>query len=123
MVLDGTMFHDRNLAATWLDQAQRNNLLTAPPLEHRGGVGREGGGGAEESEGKEGVERRVEERWEEKEERGGCGSEGGGVKKRSDSEGEGMRGKRERDGQGKTEEERRKLGKRSKKGHDRRQGK
>lgn len=39
MVLDGTMFHDRNLAATWLDQAQRNNLLTAPPLEHRGGRG------------------------------------------------------------------------------------
>ncbi len=28
MVLDRTMFHYRNLAATWLDQAQRNNLLT-----------------------------------------------------------------------------------------------
>lgn len=28
MVLDRTMFHFRNLAATWLDQAQRNNLLT-----------------------------------------------------------------------------------------------
>lgn len=28
MVLERTMFHDRNLAATWLDQAQRNNLLT-----------------------------------------------------------------------------------------------
>lgn len=28
MVLDRTMFHYKNLAATWLDQAQRNNLLT-----------------------------------------------------------------------------------------------
>lgn len=40
MVLDRTMFHYENLAATWLDQAQRNNLLT--DCSSAGTQGREG---------------------------------------------------------------------------------
>ena len=55
MVLDRTMFHYRNLAATWLDQAQRNNLLTdCSSAGTRGREGQreeEGGGGGEGGEG------------------------------------------------------------------------
>ena len=59
MVLDRTMFHYRNLAATWLDQAQRNNLLT--DCSSAGTRGREG---QREEEGEVGSKgREVRMRW------------------------------------------------------------
>lgn len=78
MVLERTMFHDRNLAATWLDQAQRNNLLTdCSSAGTQGWEGQRRQEEEEEEEGRKGAEGRMNVKR-------GIGEEVGGERRREE---------------------------------------